>query len=218
MPATQIFRGHLTIPKLQHAGGANDAPRTIPNLLQWFLKEQPADINSQPLLINAELKELEKYPVVFMHGRNSFSFTNEERAALKTYLERGGFLFADSICASSPFAESFRKEMALILPDKPLQPLPATHPLLTEEFTGFDIRKVNLIDPMKRDNGGVVAQKQEATPELEHVALDDRIAVVFSPLDLSCALESQQSLQCKGYTREDAAKIGINIILYAMLQ
>jgi hypothetical protein len=108
--------------------------------------------------------------------------------------------------------------MALIAPNNPLQPLPATHPLLTEEFTGFDIRQVSLIDPMKRGNGGVVAQKQDSTPELEHILWDDRVAVVFSPLDLSCALESQQSLQCKGYTRDDAAKIGINIILYAMLQ
>lgn len=216
--ATQILRGHIAIPKLQHAGGANDAPRAIPNLLQWYRQENPADINSRPLMINAKLEELEKYPVVFMHGRSSFTFTDEERAALKAYLERGGFIFADAICASTAFAESFRKEMALIAPDKPLQPLPPTHPLLTEEFTGFDIREVTLIDPLKRGTGGVVAQKQTTAPELEYLTWDDRIAVVFSPLDMSCALESQQSLQCKGYTREDAAKIGINIVLYAMLQ
>jgi hypothetical protein len=169
-------------------------------------------------MINAKLDELEKYPVVFMHGRSSFTFTEEERAALKSYLERGGFIFADAICASTAFTDSFRKEMALIAPDKPLQPLPPTHPLLTEEFTGFDIREVTLIDPLKRGTGGVVAQKQTMSPELEFITWDDRIAVVFSPLDMSCALESQQSLQCKGYTREDAAKIGINIVLYAMLQ
>jgi hypothetical protein len=216
--ASQILRGHIAIPKLQHAGGANDAPRAIPNLMQWFRQEQPTDVSTRPLMINAKLEELEKYPVVFMHGRASFSFTDEERLALKTYLERGGFLFADAICANSVFAESFRKEMALIAPDKPLQPLPATHPLLTEEFTGFDIRQVTLIDPLQRGTGGVVAQKQDTTPQLEYLTWDDHVAVVFSPLDLSCALESQQSLQCKGYTRDDAAKIGINIILYAMLQ
>lgn len=216
--ATQILRGHIAIPKIQHGGGSNDAPRAIPNLLQWFRKEQPADVATKPVLINAKLEELEKYPVVFMHGRASFSFTEEERTALRTYLERGGFLFADAICANTAFAESFRKEMALIAPNNPLQPLPATHPLLTEEFTGFDIRQVSLIDPMKRGTGGVVAQKQESIPELEFITWEDRVAVVFSPLDLSCALESQQSLQCKGYTRDDAAKIGINIILYAMLQ
>jgi hypothetical protein len=215
---TQILRGHIAIPKIQHGGGANDAPRAIPNLLQWFRKEQPTDVTTKPILINAKLEELEKYPIVFMHGRASFSFTDEERTALRTYLERGGFLFADSICANSAFAESFRKELALIAPNNPLQPLPATHPLLTEEFTGFDIRQVSLIDPLKRGTGGVVAQQQDTTPELEFVLWEDRVAVVFSPLDLSCALESQQSLQCKGYTRDDAAKIGINIILFALLQ
>ncbi|MGN6135468.1 MAG: DUF4159 domain-containing protein [Aureliella sp.] len=44
------------------------------------------------------------------------------------------------------------------------------------------------------------------------------MAVVFSPLDMSCALESRHSLQCRGYLREDAARIGINIILFALQQ
>jgi hypothetical protein len=35
---------------------------------------------------------------------------------------------------------------------------------------------------------------------------------------LSCALENQSSLECKGYTKEDAAKIGVNIVLYALQQ
>jgi len=40
--------------------------------------------------------------------------------------------------------------------------------------------------------------------------------VIFSPYDLSCALENQASIECRGYVREDAAKIGINCLLYAM--
>ena len=53
-------------------------------------------------------------------------------------------------------------------------------------------------------------------PELEGIEIDGRLVVVFSPLDLSCALENQGSVECKGYMRADAAKIGINAILYAM--
>jgi hypothetical protein len=42
--------------------------------------------------------------------------------------------------------------------------------------------------------------------------------VFFSPLDLSCALESQNSIQCPGYDTTDAAKVAINLMLYALQQ
>jgi hypothetical protein len=41
--------------------------------------------------------------------------------------------------------------------------------------------------------------------------------VLFSPNDLSCAMESKHSLQCKGYVREDAFRIGVNMLLYSQL-
>jgi hypothetical protein len=43
-----------------------------------------------------------------------------------------------------------------------------------------------------------------------------RSAVIFSPYDLSCALERHELLECPGYIREDAARIGINIVLYGL--
>ena len=53
-------------------------------------------------------------------------------------------------------------------------------------------------------------------PQLEGISMDGRWAVFFSPLDLSCALENQASPGCNGYTAEDAARIGINVILYSL--
>ena len=45
---------------------------------------------------------------------------------------------------------------------------------------------------------------------------EGRWAVVFSPLDLSCALEAHESLQCRGYTRQDAARIALNVLVYSL--
>ena len=39
--------------------------------------------------------------------------------------------------------------------------------------------------------------------------------IFFSPLDLSCALESPNSVQCPGYSTEDAAKIVANLLLFS---
>ena len=40
--------------------------------------------------------------------------------------------------------------------------------------------------------------------------------MIFSQFDLSCALEKHDSLECRGYKREDAARIGLNVLLYSL--
>jgi hypothetical protein len=53
---------------------------------------------------------------------------------------------------------------------------------------------------------------------LEGLKLGDRWSVVFSPLDVSCALERQDSMECAGYVRDDAARIGVNVVLYSLYE
>ena len=51
---------------------------------------------------------LPKYPLIYMHGRNSFSFSKQEVDRLRLQIDRGAMLFADSCCASPQFDKSFR--------------------------------------------------------------------------------------------------------------
>ena len=48
--------------------------------------------------------------------------------------------------------------------------------------------------------------------------MGDRWGVIFSPYDISCALEKHNSLECQGYTPEDAARIALNVLLYSLQQ
>ncbi len=209
-------RGVFLLPKLKHNAGADDAPRAIPNLISWMDKENPFSLSSQRRLIDITPEQLEDYLVAFMHGRGELRLNELQRGALRDYFKHGGFLFADAICADEAFAESFRREMALIL-EGPLTNLPDNHELLTRDYSGFDIRQVRVIDPdLSGDN--IVAAQRRIAPRLEVGKVDNHIAVIFSPLDISCALESRHSLQCRGYLREDAARIGINVVLFALQQ
>jgi len=140
-----------------------------------------------------------------------------ERDVLKNYLDNGGFLIGDAICEDRAFEESFQREMGIVT-GKPLENLPANHRLLTGEgFEGFNIQTVRMIDP-DQSGENIDSATRRIMPRLQYVKVDRRVAVLFSPLDLSCALESKHSLQCRGYVREDAARIGINMILFARLQ
>lgn len=217
LPTTPADRNTLIIPKLQHGAGADDAPRALPNLLLWLHRTNPFQISNEKRMVSVTNEELWKYPIVFMHGRGTFHFSEKQRQALREYFENGGFLFADAVCANEEFAISFRREMSLILPKSPLELLASEHPLFSRAFRGFDIRQVMMVDPTS-EGGKLVAGQRRTTPKLEVARADDRIAVVFSELDMSCALESKHSLQCRGYVRDDAARIGINIVLFALQQ
>ena len=211
-------RGVIQIAKLQHGGGANDAPGALANLLRTAAQgELQLRVSPQQNIVAISEENLRDIHIAFMHGRHDFRLSDAEREALRQYLERGGTLLTDAICASEAFAAAFRREMEEVFPQQPLEPVPPDDPLLTDQLGGADIRGVTRRDPIAAgEDAPLAARERKVPPELEGIRLDGRWAVVFSPLDLSCALERHESLQCRGYTREDAARIALNVFVYAL--
>src|SRR5262249_42645588 len=101
--ADPVDRFRIKLAKLRHPGGCDTAPRALANLMEAAAKNRNIRGDMHPKLIGIEDESLFDYPLVFMHGRNAFHLTDGERTALRTYVERGGLLFADSICASEAF-------------------------------------------------------------------------------------------------------------------
>ena len=213
-----VLRKTLKIPKVNHSGGANEAPNALNNLLGSLQQEAGIRVSVGTHMVSLT-DSIEQYPILFVHGRRTFQWTAAERQALRKYVESGGLLFADSICASSQFAESFRREMRLTFPEQVLRRLPTEHELFTSDFGGFDVRQVTLRSPAsQQDSSPSRINELKVTPHIEGIQLDGRLAVAFSPYDLSCALENQVSLECRGYIQKDAARVGSNIVIYALQQ
>ena len=212
-------RDVLVIPKLGHSGGSDDAPNSLANLMRFARQKVKLRALCEHRIVVPTLEALYEYPILFVHGRRDFRWNAAEREALGEYIANGGFLFGDAICASSQFAAAFRREMEAIFPGKKLERVPLNHPLFSEEFGGFPLNRVTLNDPKTRQEGDrLEARRKSIPPLLEGLQIDGRLVVVFSPYDISCALESKASLECKGYIKTDAAKIGTNIILFALQQ
>jgi hypothetical protein len=211
-------RGVIQIVKLQHGGGCNDAPGALVNLLRTANGgESKLRISTSEVPIYLSDKNLFNYHLAFMHGRHDFKLTPIERQQLRKFLENGGTLMADSICTSKPFALAFRRELKAALPDATLAPIPINHPMFTEACGGYDIQKVKRRDPARQQAGTPLRPRvRTVAPELEGIVLDGRMAVIFSPYDISCALEQHEALQCHGYTRKDAARIGLNVLMYSL--
>lgn len=210
-------RGALVVGKLNHGGGADDAPAALNHLLLVMEQQLQMRVDYQKRLVAPSDPKLFDVPILFFQGRRSFRFSASERKALRDYLERGGFLFGDAICASQPFADALKSELAQIFPEGQWQRLPPTHPVFTDEFHGFRITTVRLRDPQRATaDDPLTARWVTTTPLLEGFFVEGRPVVIFSPYDLSCALERGASLDCKGYAPEDAARLAANMLLYGL--
>lgn len=203
----------VLIPKLSHGGGADDAPNAWQNIVRRARFDLKQRFRIKREMVSPQISQLAKNPMVFMHGRTGFSWSAEERADLKTWLENGGFMFSDSICAADAFVESFRKEMKQLFPDNELQPIPPNDPMWSDRLGGYRLDSVTLHEP-GQEGGGI--RKSKTPPRMEGIKVGDRWVVVFSPYDLSCAMENAPAHQCVGYSKDDASKMGVNIILYAL--
>jgi hypothetical protein len=215
--ATDAFeRGQIAIAKLKHSGMCDAAPAALANILRAAARELGVRVDDTPSQIDPADPALFKYHLVFMHGRQGFAFDATRRERLRQFLERGGMLLADSICASPTFTAALRSEIAAVLPAQKLEEIPADDPIFTAAaYGGYDIRQVTLREPAG-GNGPMNVRKRSIPPKLEGVRMGDRWAVIFSPYDLSCALEKQNSLECTGYARDDAEKIALNVLLYSL--
>jgi len=211
-----LNRGRTTIARLRHTGGFDTAPNAL-RRVQATLERFGVDISPLSPTIPASDPTLFDYPLVYMHGRKNFSLTNVERDQLQTYLENGGFLFADACCGARQFDDSFRKLIQQLF-GRPLERIPIEHELFNTA-TGHDIRKVNRRIPLGGGEDGTLTREvTRGEPVLEGLELDGRYVVVYSKYDLSCALERQATVTCAGYPTEDAAQIAANIVLYGLMQ
>ena len=203
----------LVLPKLAVGGSSDDAPNAWRNILQ--------DVSSIGLKIELSKKsvlpniqQLADYPFVFFHGRSRFQLNDQQREALANYLRVGGFVFADSICTSKEFTDSFRREFRKIT-DSELAPIDPQHRIWIDPALGQPLEQVMLRTRNPGAAGGF--QEQMTSPQLEGIEVEGRLAVVFSPYDLSCAMENTAVSQCTGYTRKDASLIATRVILYSLL-
>jgi len=214
----RIERGLLQIARLRHNGGWDTAPRAVRNLLRALNETVGLTASTEVEAIPATLEELSRFPLICMHGRYRFQLPPQQLEAIREYLKRGGVLFADACCGATQFDRSFRDLVQQLYPESELKQIPADHDLYSARV-GHEIREATRRRLVTVDrNASLQLQTEKGPPLLEGIEVDGRYVVIYSRHDISCALEHQAALSCDGYIEEDAAKLAVNVVLYAMLQ
>lgn len=204
-------RGGLTLAAVRHDGGWNTAPRSLHHLAAAV--SRTADLPAlRPVAISLADAELYRHPLLLLHGRRELRLTPPELSALREHLQRGGLLFADACCGSPEFDRSFRQLCQELFPQRPLEKVSADHELMSERI-GSDLSRVRRRRAVSAGGGMEIA-----APQLEGIAMDGRYLLLYSPHDVSCALDSTVDAGCPGYVREDAVRLAVNVVLYSLLQ
>ncbi|MDO5309299.1 MAG: DUF4159 domain-containing protein [Planctomycetia bacterium] len=205
----------LFVGVLECGGGNTCAPRAIPNLMKLVRSRLGVPAQLFVPRIKPDDDALFDYPTLFMHGRNQFQFSESERERLRDYFQRGGFLFVNAVCASKEFSDSFIEELTQILPDAELEDVPADDPVFTGRYGGFKIEKLQYRHRKVNAQGIGQTILTDAPPRLKGVKSQGRWILLFSPDDVSCALENVVSGNCDGLTQRSAFYLATNVLFYA---
>lgn len=217
-PADKVERGLLQVAKLRYAGDWDAAPQALRNLLTALNRTAGTLTSTKQRDLAAVDPNLFKYPLLYMHGRHDFAMGKAEQDRLREYIQNGGVLFSDSCCGAPQYEKSFRRLMEQLFPENKLKRIPPDHEMFTTRV-GYDLKTVKRREPdVNTPNAALSVSVKQAEPFLEGIEVNGRYVVIFSKYDISCALERQASVACTGYVHEDAVRIGVNVVLYALLQ
>jgi len=196
------------ITQLRYAGEWT-TPRNFEALRAALGQKVRLDFDSAVEVAAAGDRELAGRPLVYLTGHGAIALDPAEQGALRRYLERGGLLWADACCGRKEFDAAFRKLAAEIFPEGKLAPLAADHPLYR---SGYAIDAVRFAQ-RPRTAGTTFAARPA---RLEGLYLGKRLAVVYSPDSLGCGWASYPLGRPCQLADEDALKLSINILLYAL--
>ena len=175
----------------------------INNLLTWMQTKLKIKFTYEVKKLSEIKLDATRLPMLYRTGHNAFAFTPSERQRLREYVLSGGFILFDTCCGRQGFADSVRKELAEIFPERRLAKLASDHPLYR---CYYDV-------PLVRYTPGSGISGM-AAPPLEGIDIGCRTAVVFSPYDLSCGWDMHAHKTAKAVQAEYALKLGANLIAY----
>src|SRR3970040_2437189 len=116
----------LKIARLKYSGGGDwyNDPSAEVNLLAFVRQHVRIDVEERYEFVDIASENFFSYPIVFLTGHGNIVLTETEVRRLRTYLENGGFLFADDDYGMD---KTFRREMRKVFPGNQMVEPPFTH-------------------------------------------------------------------------------------------
>ncbi len=173
----------------------------IRNLLYEISKRTPLKVAPREKIVTLLDDDLFLYPFIWINGHGNIRFSDEEVKRLRKYLYSGGFLFCND---DYGLDKSLRREMKKVFPDKEFVEVPFSHPIY-HIFYDFP-------------NGlPKIHEHYPGPPKGYGIFIGDRLAVFYAyNADIGDGWEKEEVFHDPPEKREQAIRMGINIIYYAL--
>jgi hypothetical protein len=197
---------------------AVDYPRGDRKLAEVLRRFTRTDVRSveQPVNPN-DGDDIYDWPFLMVGLAGYWDLTDEQVLALRTYLLRGGFLFADSFFGSDSWV-GFQEGLKRIFPDRPIIDLTDDHPVFHTVYDIPNMTTVQIPNMNALYGRGVGYLGDGRVPYWRGIEDDDGRLMVLIAFNNDVA-DSWQWADDPRYPGEAAnlgLRIGVNIAVYAL--
>jgi len=200
----------FTFTRLRYHSGDWDTDQRMPsNILNSLIEYTTIPVNPQEKVIDLGSDDIFQHPFCYISGHKLVQFDKQEAVNFKTYVQNGGFIFADDCNhdIDGLFAKSFEAQMAVLFGPAALKKIPNSHALFSSFFK-FDKGPPTTSFELNGWGDDLVHEYLKA------IEINGRIAVLYSNKDYGC--EWDYDFRNKRFLSEDNTRFGVNIIVYAL--
>jgi len=195
----------ITLARLKYPGGGDWywGNSALPNLIKFIKENTHINISDEEAVVSIMDENLFSYPFLFMTGHGNIKLSDAEVERLRKYLTSGGFLLAND---SYGMDQAFRREMKKVFPEEELKELPFSHGIY---HSYFDF-----------PNGLPKIHKHEGKPAQGFgIFYKGRLVAFYAyESDIGDGWEDPQVHNDPPEKREQALKMGTNILVWAIMQ
>ena len=189
------------------SGDWDSAPLVPANLIDSVARYTAIPVAPTGVVVALSSSDVLRYPFLFLTGHLPVRFTRQERANVRTFVDRGGFLFVDD--HNHDIDGAFHKTVVEEIEGAAgkLVVVPRRHVLYSSFFT-FPDGPPNTSHELNGWGDNLIH------PELRAVMRGDRIGVLYSNKDYSS--EWSYHPENKRFYSVDNTRFGVNLVVYAL--
>lgn len=194
----------VRVARVKYGGGGDwyNNPSSIPNWLAEFERRTGVRTVKPEKVLALTDENLRAYPFLYMTGHGTIKLSADEREALRAYLEDGGFLFINDSYGLDPSVRAMVREL---FPEQTFEELPNDHPIYHSFYDMPGLPKIH--------------EHDKKTPQGFGVTLDDRLVIYYVyESDIGDGLADAEVHHDTPAKREQAMKMAVNVLMYAITQ
>ncbi|HSG29746.1 MAG TPA: DUF4159 domain-containing protein [Candidatus Krumholzibacterium sp.] len=197
-----LDQARVGIGRLRYGGGGDwyGDPSSLPNLLREFNSRTGIRVAASERIVGPGDADLYTCPFLYMTGHGNVRLSGQEISNLRRHLLQGGFLYADD---NYGLDKSFRRMVAELFPERELVTVPLDHPIYHCFY--------------QMDGPPKIHEHDGRPPAGLGIFDGDRLMVFYTvESDIGDGLEDPEVHQDPPGKREQAARMAVNVLYYAL--